>query len=150
VCDAEGEGPGNVDEAEVEETDELDAEDLEGEVPDDTADLGLDAADRDDVEAGTAADTVDPATAGGARTAAARAPAGAADAARGRGGRGDDDRRAQRVAVSEARALLERSERLQPRMTPEDREEASALQRQIEEALKAADWERVRAQAGEW
>jgi hypothetical protein len=51
--------------------------------------------------------------------------------------------------VSEARALLERSERLQPRMTSEDREEALALQRQIEDALKAADWERVRVQARE-
>jgi molecular chaperone DnaK len=140
--DVERESAGNVDEAEVEGTDELDDEDLDGDAPDDTADLGLGAADRDDVEAGTAAETVDPANAGGART-------GAADAARGRGGRGDDDHREQRVAVSEARALLERSERLQPRMTPEDREEALALQRRIEDALKAADWERVRAQAGE-
>ena len=146
---AEGEGAGNVDEAEVEETDELDDENPDGDAPDDTADLGLDVADRDDVEAGTAADTIDPTNAGGARTAAARTPAGAADAARGRGGRGDDDRREERVAASEARALLERSERLQPRMTPEDREEALALQRQIEDALKAGDWERVRAQAGE-
>jgi hypothetical protein len=34
-------------------------------------------------------------------------------------------------------------------MTPEDREEALALQRGIEDALKAGDWERLRAQAGE-
>jgi hypothetical protein len=86
-----------------------------------SADLGLDAADRDDVEAGTAAETVDPVDVGGARTAAARTPAGAPDAARRRGSPGDDDRRDQRVAMSEARALVERSERLHPRMTPEDR-----------------------------
>jgi hypothetical protein len=71
------------------------------------------------------------------------------DAGRSRGRPGDDEHRDQRVAVSEARALLERSERLQPRMTSEDREEASALRRQIEDALQAADWERVRAQARE-
>jgi hypothetical protein len=76
-------------------------------------------------------------------------PAGVPDAARRRGGPGDDDQREQRVAVSEARALLERSERLQSRMTSEDREEAVALQRQIEDALKAADWERVHVQATE-
>ncbi len=73
----------------------------------------------------------------------------AAGAARPRGGDRDDDRREQRVAVSEARALVERSERLNHRMTSEDREEALALQRQIEDALKAGDWERLHAQARE-
>lgn len=71
------------------------------------------------------------------------------DAARRRGGPGEEDRREQRVATSEARALIERSERLQPRMTQEDREEALGLQKQIEDALRAGDWERVRAQMGE-
>ena len=71
------------------------------------------------------------------------------DPARRRAGPGEDDRREQRVTTSEARALLERSERLQPRMTSEDRDEAMGLQREIEQALKAGDWERVRTQMGE-
>ena len=76
-------------------------------------------------------------------------PEGPGDTARRRAGPGEDDRREQRVATSEARALVERSERLQSRMTPEDREEALGLQRQIEEALNAGDWKRVRAQMGD-
>ncbi len=76
-------------------------------------------------------------------------PAGAPEAARRRGDPEADDHREQRVAVSEARALLERSARLQPRMPPEDRGEALALQRQIENALHAGDWQRLREQARE-
>jgi molecular chaperone DnaK (HSP70) len=60
-----------------------------------------------------------------------------------------DDQREHRVAVSEARALLERAERLSPRMTPEDREESQALQRRLEDALKAGDRAQLRAHASE-
>ena len=44
---------------------------------------------------------------------------------------------------------LERALEYVGSMTPEDREEASALQRQIGDALKAGDWGRLRAQAGD-
>lgn len=113
------------------------------------AEAGVDEADLDAVEADAAADPVNPPDARGGRTTGADRAPGRVDEARRRGGSDDDDRRQQRVAVSEARALLERSERLQPRMTPEDRAEALGLHRQIEDALKAGDWERLRAQAGE-
>jgi len=53
--------------------------------------------------------------------------------------------RERRVQISEARALLERSRRLLDKMTPEDREEAIALHEQIEEALKAAQWQPLHA-----
>jgi molecular chaperone DnaK (HSP70) len=56
---------------------------------------------------------------------------------------GDVDRE-QRVQISEARALLERSRRLLDTMTAEDREEAIALHEQIEGALQTADWEALR------
>jgi molecular chaperone DnaK (HSP70) len=49
-----------------------------------------------------------------------------------------------RVQISEARALLERSRRLLDKMNAEDREEAIALHEQIEGALNAQDWERLR------
>lgn len=54
------------------------------------------------------------------------------------------ENRDRRVQISEARALLERSRRLLDRMNPEDREEAIALHEQLEGALNAADWERLR------
>jgi molecular chaperone DnaK len=65
-----------------------------------------------------------------------------------RGGDGDEDRD-RRVGISEARALLERSRRLLDRMTPEDREEAVGLQTQLEGALNAADWTRLRQATAE-
>ena len=43
-----------------------------------------------------------------------------------------------------ARALLERSRRLLDQMNAEDREEAIALHEQIEDALRASQWERLR------
>jgi molecular chaperone DnaK len=134
----------HLDEADVAE--DLDGRDLEdGSV--DEADV--DDKNRDDFVAGAAAEAEDPADAHGARTIGAGPPASAVGDGRRRGSMADDEGREQRVAVSEARALLERSERLQPRMTPEDREEALGLQRQIEDAFKAGDWERLRGQARE-
>jgi molecular chaperone DnaK len=52
--------------------------------------------------------------------------------------------RDERVTISEARALLERSRRLLDRMSAEDREEAIALHETIEDALAANDPERLR------
>jgi molecular chaperone DnaK len=52
--------------------------------------------------------------------------------------------RDERVTISEARALLERSRRLLDRMSAEDREEAIALHETIEDALAANDRERLR------
>ena len=66
-----------------------------------------------------------------------------------RGAPTKDTEREHRVRVSEARALLERAERLLPRMTPEDREEAQRLRLDVEDALKVGDWDRLRTQAGE-
>jgi molecular chaperone DnaK (HSP70) len=51
--------------------------------------------------------------------------------------------RDRRVAISEARALLERSRRLLDRMNAEDREEAIALHERIEESLRAGDHDRL-------
>lgn len=104
------------------------------------------ATDVDDLEADTGVDEIDTPD---ETVAAPRSPAAATGAGRGRGGAGDDDRRNQRVAVSEARALLERSQRLLPRMTPADREDTLALQRQIEETLQSGDWARLRTLASE-
>ena len=105
-----------------------------------------DAGDVEDLEADAGGDAID--TPEG-RVADPPPPAGATAGGRDRGGAGGDDRRDQRVAVSEARALLERSQRLLPRMTPADREEALALQQQIEATLQSGDWARLPAQVGE-
>lgn len=59
----------------------------------------------------------------------------------------EEEERDQRVQISEARALLERSRRLLDKMNPEDREEAIALHEQIESALHAAEWDRLRQAA---
>jgi molecular chaperone DnaK (HSP70) len=48
--------------------------------------------------------------------------------------------RDQRVQISEARALLERSRRLLDAMNSDDREEAIGLHEQIEQALQRSDW----------
>jgi molecular chaperone DnaK len=137
---------------------ELDADELDeaGVDAGDDDELGEAEVDDTDLEAGDAArrGSVRAGTTDAAHTRRGRA-AGVGEAAGAAGGRrrqsaaGDDARREQRVAVSEARALLERSARLQVRMTPEDREDALALQAQIEDALKAGDWDRLRAQARE-
>jgi len=57
--------------------------------------------------------------------------------------------RERRVAISEARALLERGQRLLDRMSAEDREEAVKLQQAIEKAIGAEDWDRLRAATGD-
>lgn len=54
-----------------------------------------------------------------------------------------EEHRDHRVRVSEARALLERSQRLFEKMNPEDREEAISLHERIEEALREADGEQL-------
>ena len=54
-------------------------------------------------------------------------------------------RRERRVSISEARALLERGQRLHDRMSAEDREEAVTLRQTIEQAISGADWEQLRA-----
>jgi molecular chaperone DnaK len=59
-------------------------------------------------------------------------------------GTGEEENRAHRVQISEARALLERSRRLLEAMNAEDREEAVSLHEQIEGALQAADWNQLR------
>jgi molecular chaperone DnaK len=46
--------------------------------------------------------------------------------------------------VAEARVLLERSRRLLEKMTAEDREEAIGFHEQLEEALAARHWDRLR------
>jgi molecular chaperone DnaK len=56
----------------------------------------------------------------------------------------EGDGRDQRVQISEARALLERSRRLLDKMTAEDREEAIALHEQLEAAMSAQDWDQLR------
>ena len=56
----------------------------------------------------------------------------------------EGDGRDQRVQISEARALLERSRRLLDKMTSEDREEAIALHEQLEAAMNAQDWDQLR------
>ena len=56
----------------------------------------------------------------------------------------EEENRDRRVQISEARALLERSRRLLEQMNAEDREEAIALHEQIEDALRASHWERLR------
>jgi molecular chaperone DnaK (HSP70) len=121
----------------------------------DPDEASLDVGDTDESPMAGGADAADgratlphPAGARGARMAGA-APDRTLGETPARGAGSDDERRAQRVAVSEARALLERSERLQPRMTPDDREEAKTLQGQIEDALAAGDWARLREPAGE-
>jgi hypothetical protein len=55
----------------------------------------------------------------------------------------EEESRDQRVQVSEARALLERSRRLLDKMAAEDREEAIALHEQLEVAMNASDWRRL-------
>jgi molecular chaperone DnaK len=57
--------------------------------------------------------------------------------------------RERRVAISEARALLERGQRLLARMSAEDREEAVRLQQAIEKAIGGGDWDRLRAATGD-
>jgi len=56
-----------------------------------------------------------------------------------------DTDRDHRVTVSEARALLERSQALMDRMNVEDRAEARDLDEKIHRALTDADWERLRS-----
>jgi molecular chaperone DnaK (HSP70) len=56
----------------------------------------------------------------------------------------EEERRDDRVRISEARALLERSRRLLDKMAAEDREEAIALHEQLEAAMNAQDWDRLR------
>jgi len=68
----------------------------------------------------------------------------ASDSARATGGG-----RERRVAISEARALLERGQRLLARMSAEDREEAVRLQQAIEKAIGGGDWDRLRAATGD-
>ena len=53
--------------------------------------------------------------------------------------------RERRVSISEARAVIERGQRLHERMSVEDREEAMTFQRAIEQAIGSGDWERLRA-----
>ncbi|MBI3326334.1 MAG: Hsp70 family protein [Nitrospinae bacterium] len=60
-----------------------------------------------------------------------------------------EERREHRVRISEARALLERSRRLLDKMTAEDREEAIALHEQLETAMNAQDWDRLREASAE-
>src|SRR5215475_12517834 len=57
----------------------------------------------------------------------------------------EEDNRAHRVQISEARALLERSRRLLEKMTAEDREEAIALHEQLEGALNTSNWQQLQA-----
>jgi molecular chaperone DnaK len=61
----------------------------------------------------------------------------------------EEENRDRRVQISEARALLERGRRLLDKMNVEDREEAIALHEQIESALNATDWQRLRAATAE-
>ena len=60
-----------------------------------------------------------------------------------------EERRDHRVRISEARALLERSRRLLDKMTAEDREEAIALHEQLEAAMNAQEWDRLREASAE-
>jgi molecular chaperone DnaK len=60
-----------------------------------------------------------------------------------------EERRDYRVWISEARALLERSRRLLDRMSAEDREEAIGLHEQLEAAMNAQDWARLRQASAE-
>jgi molecular chaperone DnaK len=59
------------------------------------------------------------------------------------------ERRDDRILISEARALLERSRRLLDAMTAEDREEAITLHEQLDAALHAQEWERLRQVSAE-
>jgi molecular chaperone DnaK (HSP70) len=61
----------------------------------------------------------------------------------------EEESRDQRVQISEARALLERSRRLLDKMAAEDREEAIALHEQLEVAMNASDWRRLREASAE-
>lgn len=60
-------------------------------------------------------------------------------------GRTSEDERERRVSISEARALLERGQRLHDRMSAEDRDEAVTLRQTIEQAISGADWDGLRA-----
>jgi molecular chaperone DnaK len=126
---------GDADAADAGDADDLDVDDLE-----------VDDDDVDDLEADAGGDAIE---APEEPVANVGPPAGATADGRNRGGAGADDRREQRVAVSEARALLERSQRLLPRMTATDREEALVLQQQIEEMLQRGDWARLSTLAAE-
>ncbi|HUF74643.1 MAG TPA: Hsp70 family protein, partial [Longimicrobiales bacterium] len=57
--------------------------------------------------------------------------------------------RERRVAISEARALIERGQRLLDRMSAEDREEVGRLQQAIDKAIGGEDWDRLRAATGD-
>ncbi len=59
-------------------------------------------------------------------------------------GRTIGDERERRVSLSEARALIERSQRLLDRMSAEDRAEAVALQQALDTAIRGGDWDRLR------
>ncbi|HVQ76457.1 MAG TPA: Hsp70 family protein [Candidatus Binatia bacterium] len=99
------------------------------------ADLDEDEVDEDDLDA-----EID--RAGGEK--AGRDPVTAPESAPATGGG-----RERRVAISEARALLERGQRLRDRMSAEDREEAVNLQQAIEKAIDGGDWDRLRAATGD-
>jgi molecular chaperone DnaK (HSP70) len=110
---------------------------LLGEAPDlAEADTDEDTAEGedDDVEAGEAAVDIGEATAPPVAGASSRASS-----------RAPGDERDRRVSISEARALLERGQRLGDRMSAEDREEVATLRRTIEQAIDAADWDGLRA-----
>jgi molecular chaperone DnaK len=61
----------------------------------------------------------------------------------------EGERRDHRVSISEARALLERSRRLLDKMTAEDRDEAIALHEELEAAMNAQAWDRLREASAE-
>ena len=61
----------------------------------------------------------------------------------------EGERRDHRVSISEARALLERSRRLLDKMTAEDRDEAIALHEELEAAINAQAWDRLREASAE-
>ena len=110
---------------------------------DNLAPADLDEEDVDDTDVDETADSAE----------ATAAPAGRADETE-RGRRSDaGDRssgheiggeRERRVSISEARALLERGQRLRDRMSAEDREETVTLQQAIEQAINSGDWDRLR------
>lgn len=99
----------------------------------DLAEADLDEDDVDDVDAAEAVG-IGEATAPPVSRASSRAS-----------GRTSEDERERRVSISEARALLERGQRLHDRMSAEDRDEAVTLRQTIEQAISGADWDGLRA-----
>jgi molecular chaperone DnaK len=103
----------------------------------DPEDLAQAGRDEDEVD-GDALEDAELGRADADEAAGARGPAPAAGGGRER-----------RVAISEARALLERGQRLLDRMSAEDREEAVRLQQAIEKAIGGEDWDRLRVATGD-